>query len=402
MLQQPLADPVASPDAPDDKQWSAPPTVQRPSHVPSDVLSSLPGTCWLLLTALVGAAIGVGGTLLVVQQDLKHGQSHLPSPSPSPPPPPPPPPAAHSGGTSCPSLALAAHAASRSIGYSGNDIYGAINYINSRGGAAAGVVCPLANMTSEVPALDGEQPGTVIVKAGQMLAIASATMGSSMPTAPPSEKMNSSRLWARFDVNGTLIVVGVTIRDRAISPNSGSDQLGAAAHVFSSGRLVATGVSFLRLVSTLWGGAVVVESGGMAEFYGCLFDGCKATNDCCADGSTNGNGGAISFEAGASGIIARSLLRSSSAGCMGGAMQLRVDNQHDPFKTNVTITRTTFTDNHYGNHKYGNGEDIYVSPSYHLDVPCPEPGSNNGGTCNVVGCCVDGDREILSVTLPCN
>eukprot|EP01046_Picozoa_sp_COSAG06_P037328 COSAG06_NODE_4203_length_4481_cov_3.519651_6_plen_107_part_00 len=55
--------------------------------------------------------------------------------------------------------------------------------------------------------------------------------------------------WAWFDVSGTLLLTGVTIREQSLSPDGVDDPQGAAVQVHSGGRLVATGVSFANLVS---------------------------------------------------------------------------------------------------------------------------------------------------------
>ena len=281
-----------------------------------------------------------------------------------------------------------------SVGQTAEDLAGAMAVLDSsrefeRSGAVA--VCPLASMASS----DGNQT----VAAGDTFAVAGSVDPVSA-TQPPSDKSAAPRLWARFDVSGTLLLTGVTIRDQAISPSSGSDPLGAAAWVRSGGRLVATGVSFLRLVSTVWGGAVHVDGGGVAEFYGCLFDGCRATNDCSSDGWKHGAGGAISFWSGAAGVIADSALRSSHAGCVGGALYLQSDSQQHPSATNVTISRTTFADNHADYHM---GDDVYIWRDNNQGaVPCSPPGEACDAYDGTTRCCFADNDESLTVTLPSN
>eukprot|EP01045_Picozoa_sp_COSAG04_P001471 COSAG04_NODE_50_length_31170_cov_2.965080_2_plen_229_part_00 len=222
--------------------------------------------------------------------------------------------------------------------------------------------------------------GNATVKPTQALAIAGGLSKTPLTALQPYV---FPRLWARFEVSGTLLLSAVTIRDQAVYPVTDADPEGAAARVQGGGRLVATGVSFLRLASTNFGGAVKV--GGVAEFYGCLFDGCAATNGC----SGAGGGGAIYFPHGATGVIADSAFRGNHAGCSGGALRLSSLSMQDPFSSNVTISRTTFADNHAGTHL---GDDINI---WH--GPCPAPGKACG-----TSCCFDGGNESLTVTLPTN
>lgn len=147
------------------------------------------------------------------------------------------------------------------------DLGAAIAFLQPRVDGSA-LVVPLAEMHTHA--------GTVLVKTAQMLAIA----GSAAATQPSATTPLSGapRLWARFDVNGMLFMTGVSMRDQTIAPDSYDDPQGAAAQVKSGGLLVATATSFLNLRTTVTAGAVRVNGGGVAEFYGCLFDGCQATN----------------------------------------------------------------------------------------------------------------------------
>ena len=237
------------------------------------------------------------------------------------------------------------------------------------GGGSLAAVFPLADMHTQWEA-------DAVIGAAQLLDITGARGGWG----------TASRLWARFDVGGSLLLAAVTIRDQNISPRSDSDQRqGAAAHVRRRGRLVATGVSFLRLVSTDAGGAVHVDGGGVAEFYWCLFDSCQATNPCGSKVSPSGNGGAINFAAGAAGALADSTLRSGHAACAGGALFLQSTDEQQPFQAKVTISRSTFAGN-----RAQQGGDIKV-----VGGPCPAPGTACGSSC-----CFDGDYTSLNVTLP--
>eukprot|EP01047_Picozoa_sp_COSAG01_P063226 COSAG01_NODE_8157_length_2898_cov_1.780993_2_plen_414_part_00 len=334
-----------------------------------------------LLGVLVGCGIGAGVTLAV--RGLGHTSAGV----------------CQSPVASWPrgvcQILVAEHAAGHSTaGYIGASLSAAIAFLQPRGDGAA-AVCPLADMQSS--------EGDATVRSTQMLAIGGAPT-SLMPTAPPHDDGTTPRLWARFDVSGTLLLTGVTICDQAISPGSTSDPQGAAAQVRSGGRLVATAVSFLRLVSTGQGGAVHVDGGGVAEFYGCLFDSCHATTGCVAP---YGQGGAIFFDSSAAGIIADSAFRSNHVGCSGGALYLLQDavplarvytNLLHPFAANVTISRTAFADNHVDNHVgHGFGGDIriYYYNNNQGAVPCPPPGK-----LQLPGCSFDGDYESLTVTLP--
>ena len=239
------------------------------------------------------------------------------------------------------------------------------------GGGSLAVVFPLADMHTQ-------WEEDAVVEAAQLLDITGARGGQS----------TASRLWARFDVSGTLLLAAVTIRDQTISPLSDSDQRqGAAAHVRRRGRLVATAVSFIGLLSTDAGGAVHVDGGGVAEFYGCLFDSCQATggHGCQAQLTPHGNGGAINFAADAAGVIVDSTFRGSRAACAGGALFLQSTNE-EPLQTKVTISRSTFA----GNRAQQGGDDIKV-----VGGPCPAPGKACGSSC-----CFDGDYTSLNVTLP--
>ena len=56
--------------------------------------------------------------------------------------------------------------------------------------------------------------------------------------------------------------------------------------------------------------------------------------------------------------------------CAGGALWLHSVSQQDPFASNVTISRTTFADNHAVL-----GDDIDIYRDINLGaVPCPAPG----------------------------
>ena len=71
--------------------------------------------------------------------------------------------------------------------------------------------------------------------------------------------------------------------------------------------------------------------------------------------------------------------------CAGGALFLHSQGSQHPFRANVTITRSTFSDN-----VAQQGGDIKV-----VGGPCPAPGKACGPSC-----CFDGDYASLNVTLP--
>ena len=76
--------------------------------------------------------------------------------------------------------------------------------------------CDLAHRPSLIGLLAGK-------RATNTLAVAGPTVNPLKPTAV------LPRLWARFDVNGTLLVTGVTIRDQATAPGSAADDSQGAA-----------------------------------------------------------------------------------------------------------------------------------------------------------------------------
>ena len=297
------------------------------------------------------------------------------------------------GTAHCLALPAMAHAAGHAVVYAGDNLRLAFEFLQPRGDGAA-VVCPLGTMVVDA--------GTVTVNAAQLLAVAgSPTTGgqSLVPAALPSG--HAPRLWARFEVSGMVSVSGVTVRDQTIAPGSYDEPQGAAAQVKSGGRLIATQVSFRNLKTTVTGGAVRINQGGAAEFYGCLFDGCHATNGC--GDPRSGGGGALDFEAGASGVVDHSTLRNNYAGCCGGGLSVDSYNKQQPYLTNVTISGSTFAGNRAG----GEGDDMFV---WRLDagaVPCPEPGEEcpvcHGCTSGEQPCCFDlGAAQTLTLTLPCN
>lgn len=296
----------------------------------------------------------------------------------------------------CDAMTAVAHAAAgqHDVGYSGADLGLAFGYLSARGNGVA-VVCPLADMTADA--------GTLVVNTEQMLSVAGSPTSALMPKAPPPPGVTTPRLWARFEVSGVVFLTGLTFRDQSIEPDNYDDPQGAAAMVKDGGRLVATQVTFLNLHTTVTGGAIRISKGGTAEFYGCLFDGCHATNDC--GDPRSGGGGALDFEAGAQGTVAYSTLQNNHAGCAGGAMNaVSSDNEH-PYLTNITISHTTFASNTAGTE----GDDAFVWRLAVGAVPCPEPGEVcpvcHGCTNGEQPCCFDLDeseRYQTHLTLPCN
>ena len=257
---------------------------------------------------------------------------------------------------------------------------------SSHTGAAA--VCPLSEMRHDA--------GNLAVASGQTLAIAGSAKPTSA-TSPPPGHSGAPRLWARFAVSGVLYVSGVTIRNQSISQSNYDEPGGAAAEVHPGGQLVAVGVSFLSLTTTTIGGAVLVRGGGLANIHGCLFDGCRAT-DPCGD-PRSGGGSAIYFRPGAAGTVIDSVLRNNHVFCNGGAIVTEVTQLQHPFKTNVTIKRSTFANNHAN----ADGDDIFVWLGNHLGtVPCPAPGKGCDARSGTTRCCIDGGNESLTVTLACN
>ena len=129
----------------------------------------------------------------------------------------------------------------------------------------------------------------------------------------------------------------------------------------------------------------------MVELYGCLFDDNVVTK------TVGGAGGAIKLEGGATGIIAGCTFHNNRAGEDGGAIELNNNDAQQPYRTNVTITNTTFATNLAG--EAGDGDDIKVHSTCtggHA-VPCPAPGTRCKDSC---ACCVNGDRTNWGYVLP--
>ena len=313
-------------------------------------------------------------------------------PAPPPPPPPPPTPPTPTPPAGCEDLRAKELAEHHYIGYTGNNITAGITFLKPSARNGAAVVCPLAEM--EIDA------GTVNIYPTTMLAIA-GPLNALKPNAL------TPRLWARFVVNSTLLVIGVAIRDQSIAPTTGlptgpSSSLGVAVQVNAGGRFVATNVSFINLTTTTYGGAVYVDTFGVAEFYGCLFSGCQATNGC--DKSPNdGDGAAIGFGPFTTGIITDTVFQNNLAGCNGGALALWSENATElgmPEGWFVHITRSTFTNNFGG----ADGDFIYIWRfATDKDVPCPSISGVVAGPMNPGGpnwCFIYGDHENLTVSLP--
>ena len=90
---------------------------------------------------------------------------------------------------------------------------------------------------------------------------------------------------------------------------------------------------------------------------------------------------------------------------LGGALHLESDNQFDPFADNVTITRTTFANNHADTA----GDDIFIrrdalGAASCPAVPCPAPGKAcKAASGDATPCCFDFDgEESPTLTLPSN
>eukprot|EP01045_Picozoa_sp_COSAG04_P001481 COSAG04_NODE_50_length_31170_cov_2.965080_12_plen_94_part_00 len=88
----------------------------------------------------------------------------------------------------------------------------------------------------------------------------------------------------------------------------------------------------------------------------------------------------------------------------GGALQMTNNDHKQPFRTNVTITHTTFADNHADNN-VGNDIHIWRDQQYGVNagaVPCLAPGKACDAYSGTTRCCFDGDHDSLTVTLPSN
>ena len=185
------------------------------------------------------------------------------------------------------------------------------------------------------------------------------------------------------------------------------DQQGAAAQVKSGGRLVATGVSFLNLHTTVEGGAVRVDRGGTltctAKFRSCLFG--QPVHEWRL-GIRHGPPRQPWSRR-------RPLL---FLRCNGRHHQLHAAPVQQPLwlrrwramrlfqqrrsGTKVTIMRTRTV---FANNQHGGGDGIGGDIEVWRDIgsgnpPCPAPG---GKACSGSGCCFDGltTKTSLTVTL---
>eukprot|EP01043_Picozoa_sp_COSAG02_P037738 COSAG02_NODE_2853_length_7891_cov_7.789913_8_plen_474_part_00 len=276
----------------------------------------------------------------------------------------------------------------------------ALNTVRS-GQAGGVVVCQFAGMQ--------ERGGNLTVLANQALSI----------TGNIDAGQAGPRLWVRFEVGGDLFLAALTLRDMfTTTKDPGGSLTGAGVHVRQGGRLVARDVSFLRLTTNVFGGAVMVgdcaplDSGGdcdqhggngaVAEFYNCLFDGNRVTNKCNSP-TGDGEGGTVHFRSGAIGVFDSCVLRNSYAACAGGTITtvLRAYNRLHPYRTNVTISNTTFVNNLSDDDCMpgGCGSDFYaLTPETPFKVPCPAPAEN----CDVDdnSCCLSGDHTNLNYVVP--
>lgn len=225
------------------------------------------------------------------------------------------------------------------------------------------------------------------------------------------------RLWARFEVEGELYLAGVTMRDQSIAPRHNTEPQGAALRVWAGGKVVAVRVGFVRLTSTLSGGAVHVRSGqpqkpALLDLYACRFEGCKATDGCTEVNSDPfageaSAGGAIHFGHSSDALIADSVFHGNRVSCLGGALFSRLTDSGESHSIN--IMRTEFTDNHVDNlFPAQGGKDIFVmGGDVDVQFQCPSPGKEVGPPLPVqpppgVTCVFSDEYESLSVVLPNN
>ena len=250
----------------------------------------------------------------------------------------------------------------------------------------AAVVCPLPSM--------GKSLGNATV--GPHVALSVAGQASTTGAAP------RARLWARFVVarSAVLSLAHLEMRHQATNPSDRSSELLAGAiRVAPGGLLLADGVFFRALSTTVAGGAVFVDAAGFADFAGCIFDGCRATNDCGPPFHAAGGGGALALAGGGSGVLSRCMLRNSWSGCAGGAVDMRNNNSAAPFSANLTITLSSFQNNS-AHEAIGHDIHIYRDGDNKGVVPCPSPGLKCDSSPNTTRCCFDGNLESLSTTLP--
>ncbi len=247
----------------------------------------------------------------------------------------------------------------------------------------AAAVCPLRSMTASL--------GNTTVGPYVALSVAGQASVASRP-----------RLWARLVVaRGAVLSLGyLEMRNQATSPSDrNSELLAGAVRVAPGGLLIADSVIFQELRTTVAGGAVFVDASGVADFAGCVFDGCRSTNDCGPPFNAAGGGGALALADGASGVLSRCMLRNSWSGCAGGAVDMRNNNSAAPFSANLTITLTSFQNNS-AHEAIGHDIHIYRDGDNKGTVPCPAPGLKCDSSPNTTRCCFDGNLVGLNVTLP--
>ena len=179
----------------------------------------------------------------------------------------------------CHPLVPAPSSAIRSV-YNGSSLSSALSALNTSargarsdadadGPSVLASVCPLTEMVRSA--------GNLTIARRQALSISGAETAS-LALLP--------RLWGRFMIQKTaaLYLAAVEFREQATWPQakavggSGRDLLGAA--VMCRGSLYAYAVAFRQLSTTIAGGAVFVDSGGLVRLERCLFGGCRATNGC--------------------------------------------------------------------------------------------------------------------------
>lgn len=138
---------------------------------------------------------------------------------------------------------------------------GALNAIRSQE-AGALLVCSFAEMRASA--------GKLTITARQILSI----------TGNIAAEMDGPRLWARFEVKGTLFLTALTVRDQSVRGSAPGQTDPAAVLVDPGGQLVARQVTFLRL-SSQSNGAILINSPSSSQFHNCIFDGNRAaTNNC--------------------------------------------------------------------------------------------------------------------------
>jgi hypothetical protein len=227
--------------------------------------------------------------------------------------------------------------------------------------------------------------GGLTIQSKQSVSITGTTMAGKLGGFTP-------RLWTRLDVAGVMYLAALTMRDQSAALNGG------AINVQNGGRLVARGVSFMRLTVPNVGGAISVQTGGVVDIDRCVFDSNTVTDDCGSHPGTDGghgDGGAIWFSGSSKQRIANSIFSNNHVGCTGGAIWTSCDTNGCGGKPplSLTIVNSTFVHNSDSGQDScpGGGGDMWA---FSDNVGCPAPATSCSS-----GCVLQGDHKNLDLTL---